>query len=247
VVLAQSLEATLRSAVVNTVRSVLIAFVVLGLLNVPLMAASARPLGMVVAAKRATLDSTNASNGADIYSDDALVTDEGGSLRFNAGASQLYLLSLSSASLETHENRIQARIDRGTLGFSTAAPDQLEIQTPLGLIRGADAKPVFGQVSVLSSGKLQITSYEGTLLVLSNGEEKTIAQGEAYEATLLSDSSGGGAGTPINVQGLGVRWDRIIFVGLIAATLALMARFVVWPETSESCDDMSCTQTIVSR
>ena len=230
----------MRSIVVNSVRSVLIAFVVLGLLNLPLMAASARPLGMVVTANRATLDSANASNGADIYSDDALVTDQGGSLRFNAGPSQLYLLSLSSASLETDQNRIQARIDRGTLGFSTtSAPDQLEIQTPLGLIRGADANPVFGQVSVLSSGKMQITSYRGTLHVFSNGEEKTISQGEAYEATLLSDSSGGGAGTPIRVQGPGLRWDRIIFVGLIAGTMALVARFAIWPFIDESCYNMT--------
>lgn len=232
----------MRAAILNSSRAVLIAFIAFGLLNLaePVMAASARPLGTVLAASHARLDNADAENGADIYSDDALVTDEGGSLQFRVGASQLYLLSLSSATLEPRANRIQANIGRGTLGFSTAEPEKLEIQTPVGVIRGANGQPIYGQVSVLSSGKMQITSYRGTLLVDINGQERTVPQGEAYEATLVSDSAGGAAGVPISVGGNGFQWTRIAFVAAIAAFLALLARFVIWPSVDESCMNMNC-------
>ncbi len=162
----------------------------MGLVNLPLMAAASKPLGMVVAADHAYLDHANAATGASVYSDDALVTEQGGSLRLSVGPSQIYLLSLSSASLEPRDDKIEARVDRGTVGFSTARPSELQIQTPLGVVRGADANPIFGQVSLLTPSKLRISSYKGTLVVEDiNGGQKMIAQGETYEGTLVSDAS----------------------------------------------------------
>ena len=157
------------------------------------MAASSKPLGMVVATDHARLDNANAAIGADIYSGDALATDVGGSLRMKVGPSQVYLLSASSATLVPQENRVQAKVEHGTVGFSTASPEQLEIGTPLGVIRGANSQRVFGQVAVLSATKMQISAYEGTLLVVAaNGEQKTIQQGQTYEATLAADPEPGG-------------------------------------------------------
>ncbi len=205
----------------------------MGLVNLPAMAAASKPLGMVVAADHAYLDHASAAAGASVYSDDALVTDQGGSLRLSVGPSQIYLLSLSSASLEPRDEKIRARIESGTLGFSTGRPIQLEIQTPVGVVHGADANPIFGQVSLLNPSKLRISSYEGTLVVDDiNGEQKIIAQGETYEATLVSEASGDGDNNPPKkgVTGAVVNWSHVLKVGIAIGVAGFVACWL-YPES----------------
>jgi len=214
-------------------RAVVVAILTIGLVNLPLMAAASKPLGMVVAANHAYLDHANAATGASVYSDDALVTEEGGSLRLSVGASQIYLLSLSSASLEPRDDKVQARIDRGTMGFSTDRPSQIQIQTPIGVVRGADANPIFGQVSLLNPSKLRISSYKGTLVVEDvTGGEKIIAPGETYEGTLVSDASGGADNNPPKkgVTGAVVNWSHVLEVGIPIVAAGFIACWL-YPES----------------
>jgi hypothetical protein len=221
---------------VPAIRAALVVLLSMGLVNLPSMAAASKPLGMVVAADHAYLDHASAATGASVYSDDALVTEQGGSLRLSVGASQIYLLSLSSASLEPRDDKIQARVDRGTMGFSTARPGQLEIQTPLGVVHGADANPIFGQVSLLNPAKLRISSYKGTLIVEEpNGEEKTIAEGETYEATLVSDASGGGDNKPPKkgVTGAVINWSHVRNV-VVPTVVAGFVACWLYPESPSS-------------
>jgi len=211
----------------------MVMFLAMGLVNLPLMAAASKPLGMVVAADRAYLDHANAATGASVYSDDALVTEQGGSLRLSVGASQIYLLSLSSASLEPRDDKVQARVDRGTMGFSTDRPSQLQIQTPLGVVRGADANPIFGQVSLLTPSKLRISSYKGTLVVEDvNGDRKIIAEGETYEGTLVPAASGGADNNPPKkgVTGAVVNWSHVLKVGIPIVAAGFIACWL-YPES----------------
>jgi len=110
-----------RSSIVAGIRSVLIGFLAVGLMNLPTIAAASKPLGMVVAADHAHLDNASAATGASVYSDDALVTDEGGSLRLSVGASQIYLLSLSSASLEPRGRLARNHVRRVTRSCCASA------------------------------------------------------------------------------------------------------------------------------
>jgi hypothetical protein len=223
-----------RSNVLAAARSCLIAIVIVGFVNLPVMAASSKPLGMVVSAEHASLDNAKAVTGADIYSGDALVTDPGGSLRAKIGPSQVYLLSGSAATLVPEENKVQAKVERGTVGFSTSSPDQIEIGTPLGVIRGKDSQRVFGQVAVMSPTKMQISVYEGTLLVVAlNGDEKTIGQGQTYEATLAAPEPGGGQ-TQQGVGGSGTNWHHVAEAATVATVVAVTAA-VIYHEESESC------------
>ncbi|HEV3480806.1 MAG TPA: hypothetical protein VGR97_00605 [Candidatus Acidoferrales bacterium] len=226
----------MRSSVVAATRVALVAVLAAGLVPLPSMAAASKPLGLVVAADHAYLDHANAATGASVYSDDALVTDQGGSLRLSVGPSQIYLLSLSSASLEPRDDKIQARVDRGTLGFSTARPAQLEIQTPLGVVHGADANPIFGQVSLVNPSTLRVSSYEGTLVVQDvNGGHKIIAQGETYEGTLVSDASGGDNNPPKKgVTGVIVNWSHVLKVGIPTIVAAVAIACWLYPESPSS-------------
>jgi hypothetical protein len=228
-------EETVRSIVLAGARSCLVGLVIVALLNFPVTAATARPLGVVLSSENARLDNAGAVNGAAVYSGDALATDMGGSLRLQiARDSQVYLLSSTSATLVQQENKIQAKVDRGTLGFSMPAPGQLEIGTPLGIIRAANGQHVFGQVVVLSPTRMQVSAKEGTLVVAAaNSPEKIIAPGETYEATLAESAESSDVG-PQGVGSEGINWKRLAPVLIIGGGAAIAAG-VIWHEMTESC------------
>lgn len=231
----------MRSNLLAGARSCLIAFLIAGMISLPAMAATSKPLGMVVTAEHAHLANANAAIGADIYSGDTLATDADGSLRAKVGPGQVYLLASSAATLVPREDRVEAMIERGTAGFSTSAPAQLEISTPIGVIRGADDQRVFGQVAVLSPTKIQISAYEGTLLVIApNGDQKTIDAGQTFEGTLAPPEPGGSqTGAGAGVGNSGINWKHVAVVAIIAGALGGTA-LALWISESESCSTPNC-------
>ena len=64
----------------NIARSCLVAFLVCGLLNMPVFAANEKPLGMVIQADEAQLGSAKATVGATVYPGDSIATGTGGML-----------------------------------------------------------------------------------------------------------------------------------------------------------------------
>jgi len=219
-----------RSTVLAGARSFLAGALSFGLLSLPTFGASERALGVVVTANHAKLDNASASTGADVFSGDQLVTQGGGSMRLSLGPSQIYLLADSSATVDPDGSRVQARINIGTMGFSTSTPAQLEISTPLGMIRGADSSPIFGRVVVVSARKMRVSSYEGTLVVTDEtGERKVIAKGETYEATAAGDADPPGADNPPakGVTGTGVNWAHVLDVA-IPLTVAGVVACAAW-------------------
>jgi hypothetical protein len=234
------------SSIVLGARSSLIALLIAGLVALPTMGASSRPLATVVAAQYARLANADAVPGADVYFDDDLVTEGGGSLRLAVGASQVYLLEDSEAALERDQDKVQAKMYRGTLGFSTSAPDNLEVETPFGVVRGADGSHVLGQISLLPSAntseeKIKITSYQGTLLVIDGaGESKTIEQGQSYIGTMTSDSGAGG--DDAKVQGVGsngTNWKHVLWVAVPLVAVGTAA-IVLYIKGAESCAQPNC-------
>ncbi len=228
----------MRSTVLGA-RSCLVAFLCFSLLNLPAMAATAKPLGMVVLAENARLDNANAIKGTDLYSGDVLSTDQSGSLRLKVGASQVYLLSLTSAVLAQEGATVRAKLDHGTLGFSTVAADQLSVETPLGIVRSADGQHVLGQVMVLSSKQIEVSAFEGTLVVDSDGQLKTIEQGATYTATLAADSDAAGAQGPTGAVKPGINWKRVAVVAFFVGGTATIAA-ILWVEATESCTVPPC-------
>lgn len=126
-------------------------------------------------------------------------------MRLTVGAGQLYLLASSSATLAPQENGVDATMSHGTVEVSTSMPARFQIDTPLGIMRGADSKQIFRQVSLLSPSSMRISAYEGTLIVEGrDGEEKTIEQGETYRVSLAPDAD---QGTPPPVGETGARYN----------------------------------------
>jgi hypothetical protein len=212
------------------------------------MGATSLPLATVVTAQDARLANADAVPGADVYYDDDLVTIGGGSLRLAVGTSQVYLLENSEAVLRKDQGQVEAKMYRGTLGFSTSAPDNLAVETPFGVIRGADGSHVLGQISLVASAKtteekIEVTSYQGTLVVVDGaGVSKTIGEGQSYIGTFASDSGGGGRDAKVQgVGGTGVNWKHVlgIAIPLMAVGGTAIALYV---KGSESCPQPNCTE-----
>ncbi len=224
----------MRSNAASAARSCLIGLVIAGMLNLPVMGASSKPLGMIVIADHARLDSANAAMGTDLFPGDVISTEANGSVRISVGASQVYLLSSTAATLIPGKNGVQAKLTQGTLGFSTSAPDQLEIGTPLVVIRGVSGHRVFAQVAVLSATELRVSAFEGSLVATApNGDQKTIDEGETYDATAASADPVGGP-NKYGVGSSGINWKHVAFVAGALVTFGLVSYFI-WHHEEESC------------
>lgn len=210
------------------------------LLQAPVQAGAAKPLGVVVTAENALLGNTAAATGVDLFSGDTLVTQENGSIRASAGPSQVYLLASSSATLLQQADEVRAKLDHGTLGFSTDQPARLDIETPLGVVRGANGQPIFGQVAVLSPSRVRISSFKGSLLMKTpDGAERSIAPGETYEASLSPTTGASDAGIQGVGKGSSFDWKKLIGPAIIIGGAATAAAWI-YDEQSESCSDTCC-------
>jgi len=228
-----------RSTVLAGARICLTGLLAVGLLNLPAMATGSPSLGMVMTTNDALLSNASATRGAGVYPGDTLITQPTGTMRLALGTSQLYVLESTQATLLRDSGAVRAKVDTGTVDFSMQ-PGQLEVATPLGVVRGDGSDRVFGQVAVLSPTVVQFSAYTGTLLVAgADGVAKSIAPGETYEAS-LAPSSGP---TQPGIKGVGqprrINWRRVKAVGIIVGGAAI-ASYFLYDETTESCATQNC-------
>ncbi|HTZ74955.1 MAG TPA: hypothetical protein VMB47_13615 [Candidatus Aquilonibacter sp.] len=175
----------------------------LAVLSLGVAMAADIPTGVVSDSVLANVDGTNAALGANVYAGDALSTNSGGTLRLRVGSGQLFLLASSDASMTQDHSRIDLLMRSGTAGFSATDTDPLEIDTPVGTVRPANDKHAYGQVTLIGPRQILITSYEGTLLLTRNGEERLIEAGKSYRVTLAADSANAPAPAPDPQSGQG--------------------------------------------
>ena len=214
-------------------RNVLVAFLISGLMSLPAMSAGARPLGMVVTASNAHLSGANASIGADVFTGEALQTDPGGNLRLKFGSTQIYLNSGSNAVLGQEDNPLRVQLTQGTLGFSSNAGKQFEVETPVGLVRSSDGQRAFGEVTIIGPKKILVAAYHGSLVVSGPGVERTIPEGNAFNVSLLPDpeppTPAAGAPKPAFHSGAGSLVFDLVILGAAAGI-----GYVIWHYTTES-------------
>jgi hypothetical protein len=173
-------------------RPVLAILLAAGLLNLSTWAAAGKPLGMVVTAENARLSEATATLGTNVFSGDYLQTGPSGTLRLKIGANQVYLASESSAILLGEQNSSRVKLTHGTIGFSSAAANQFEIETPVGTVRPANGKAAFGEVTLVGPQKILVAAYHGSLVVSNGGMERTIAEGNAFNVSLAQNAQGAG-------------------------------------------------------
>lgn len=199
------------------------------------MAASEKPLGMVIQAQGAQLENAEAAIGATVYPGDALATAPSGTLRLKVGNGQLYLLSASSMRLAQIDDVVQATITSGTVGFSTTPGDRLQIDTPVGVLSPLPGKSAYGQVTFANPKQMIISAYTGDMELNFDGTMHTINAGTTYTVTIEPGpppQSASGAGT-VSV------FNRHLTIKLGAAGLGGLSAYFIFKELSESPSNVS--------
>jgi hypothetical protein len=220
-------------------RSFIATVLVIGLLDIPALAATAKPLGLVVQAREALLDESNLAVGTTVYPGDTVQTDEGGTLRLKLGASQLYLLSSSAASFSQKENVVRATVGRGTVGFSSNGSNDVELVIPQGILRAANGQ-AYGQVTITSPQEVVISAYRGALILDNDGELHTIPAGKTYRVSIDLEpaaqpaSPNGRSQDPGQDSGaVPTKRRRLKFALIFLGGLAV-ASYLIFDEVSES-------------
>jgi hypothetical protein len=224
-----------EDAVRQITRTCLVAFLMVGMLDLPVFAANEKPLGMVIQAEEAQLGSAKATVGATVYPGDTIATEMGGTMRLKVGSGQVYLLSASGATLSENTSAFHAVVNRGTVGFSSAAVEPFELETPLGVVRPA-AGPAYGQVTLTGPREIIISAYRGDLIIDNNGEIHTIPEGKSYRVTMDLDPA---QPTPAAAQGpygTGVKpaVNPHFLLKLTAVAIVGVATYFLYRELSES-------------
>jgi hypothetical protein len=196
--------------------------------------ASPKALGLIVESSGATLDSSEAAIGTTVFAGDALETQAGGLMRVRVGSSQLYLLAASAATLVQPDATPQAHVLRGSVGFSTLASNQFELETPVGVIRSEAA--AYGQVRVVGPEEIVVTSLHGNLTIELDGDVHMIENGKSYDVTIEPD----GQATSDNAQVTPVkRHRRIKLAAIIVVGTEAVVGYYLWRWETESCHNFS--------
>jgi hypothetical protein len=223
----------LEGAVRAVGRSCLIVFLVCGLVNFPAAAANEKPLGSIIQADKALLGTTDAMIGATVYPGDALATSTGGTMRLKLGAGQLYLLGGSAATLGDQPSAVRAKVERGTVGFTSAAANPVELETPEGIVRGTTSQ-AYGQVTLTGPREMIVSAYRGELVVEYEGESHTIAEGKSYSVTLVDDQPEPAAAQAPQGGGVKPAVKRHLLVKLAVVAAVAVTSYFLWQEFCES-------------
>ncbi len=183
----------------TVLRSCLVAVLIVGLVEIPVLGAPSRPLGVVLQATRARLSSGDATDGATIYDGDTLATDVSGTLRARLGGSQLYLPADSAAALHQTAGGVSAALQRGTAVFSSASPEAFELLASEARIHARTTQPTLARVTLVRPYELLITCQRGQLEVRIGEEIHQVPEATAYRVLIqpASKDQKGAGGPPV--------------------------------------------------
>ena len=172
----------------KTVRWCVAAAMIASLCDFPAMAAaggaSEKPLGVVVVAEHARFAGANAAAGTTVYAGDAFDTEDKGTLCLRVGTGQVFLLADSAAEFGRDAGIARLVMTRGIAVFSAPTSGQFEVETPAGMLRGVEGKPLSGRVELRGPQELVIAASGGDLVLDNDGELHTIAAGKAVRVVI---------------------------------------------------------------
>jgi hypothetical protein len=215
-------------------RSCVVMILAASLLDLPAMAASEKPLGVVVQVEHARLGNTSATLGTTVYSGDSFATEGGGALRLKIGTTtQFYLAASSAATVARSNDLASVTLIRGTGGFSSAADKEIEMETPAGIVRGADGQAAYGQVAIMSPTELIVSAYHGSLILDNDGDIHMIAEGKSYRVVIEQEPEATPPAGDSPVIYPRKRRRRLAFFLIFLGATALIS-YGIWDKVTES-------------
>jgi len=193
-----------------------------------------KPLGVVSQAQHARLDNSSAAMGASVYAGDTFETEGGGTLRLRFGLSQMYLLASSAVTVGEDSDGALVNVTRGTVGFSSPSSGRFALDTPAGIVRGAEGKPAYGQVTITKPGEIMVSAYRGDLIVDNEGELHTIPEGKSYRIVIQQDQEPSSTNNPDFHPAQNHHRKRRLAFYLIFTGVMGFVTYEIYEELSES-------------
>jgi len=155
---------------------------------------SAHPrLGILTEANRAHLDDADAFPGLSVFEGEHLSTEAEGRLALRAGHSTLALSGNTEVTLHPISGGLHVDLSAGSLYFSAAENEAVEVHAEEALIRPEGSLPTQATVTILSPKVLQITARRGVLNFSYRQEFRNLPGGETYRIYLDAPSGRGKA------------------------------------------------------
>ena len=152
-------------------------------------AAGDQPLGVIDVAQDSRVDGLDATAGADFYAGEEFVTNQDGTMKLRIRDCRIDLGVSTDARFlpDSHPDHLQ--VLQGTARYSCRAGAMLLIETPAGIVHGADGKDASGMVVINDAHNLVISAYGDGLVLDNDGEIHLIAAGESYRVTVSDESA----------------------------------------------------------
>lgn len=224
-------------------RALSAAALTLSLASLPAMAGpSSTVLGSIVTADRAHVGSAAAAVGTTVYVGDRLSTEAQGSVQMRAGAAAKLLLQGGSTAVVNDTNGApSADLVMGTATFSTGNSQAFTLYASKAAIRAQSDEPTIGQVTLVNSKTLVVTSKRGPLTVTVEGETQVVEAGKSFQVLLDPEmaqgpegaGAGGGSQGPAPKNGPPLKAGRSRFL-LVAVALTGVATYFAISEAVES-------------
>jgi hypothetical protein len=192
----------------RTLRGILAFSLVLSLcvLQIPIYAGG-RPLGVLTLAYSAHLNASEAFAGLSVFDGECVSTDEEGKLGVRIGGSVVTLAEQSSATLQRSGDGAHVDMVSGMVSLLSAETNPLELHVQEAILRAHTAQTTQAQVLIFAPKVLQVSTKQGSLDFIYNGEFRVLPEGQTYRIYLESDAepqgpAGAGAGNTASKAGI---------------------------------------------
>jgi len=215
-------------------RRVVAVLLAVGLCDLPTLASSEKPLGVVAQAQHASLDNAAATMGASVFVGDTFETESNGTIRLRIGTNQVYLSASSAVAIGIDSDGTIVTLKRGVAGFSSPSFQHLGLATPAGILRGTEGKPAYGQVTMTGPSELVVSAFRGDLILDNEGELHTIPEGKSYRVEIQDNQQASSGDNPDFHPAENHHRRRKLAFYLILTGAIAFATYEIWNELSES-------------
>jgi hypothetical protein len=151
---------------------------------VPPALAAHPPIGILTLATHAHLDEATAFPGLSVFEGERLSTEAEGRVGVRVGHSILTLGAKTEVELISVEGGMHVDMTVGSVHFSAAANEVVEMHAGDALVRPASTQPTQGLVTLLAPKVLQITAEHGSLNFSYHEEFRNLPEGQTYRVYL---------------------------------------------------------------
>ncbi|HXA57411.1 MAG TPA: hypothetical protein VNU84_08220 [Candidatus Acidoferrum sp.] len=192
-------------------------------------AAGEQPIGVIVTSQNGRLDGTSAVEGSNFYGGEEFVTYESGAMQLRVRQCRIDLGATTDARFLPDSHPEHLLVIQGSARYSCPAGAAVWLETPAGVVRGADGMPASGLVVVNDAHSMTVSAYGEPLVLDNDGELHTINAGESYRVAISDDD----AGAPPQAVQNKHRRRKLVF-WLIGGSAAAFAVGEIWEQYSES-------------